>query len=246
MWPAHRGHGLKESESKVYLPINFLLRHLKLEQFDSFINQKEKILMVSDKESQKKKHDLARQETSKYLNQNNKKKPPCQICGEVYVEVHHVDYENPYLVVFACATHHRKIHRGLTEPPKPIDIRNLPSIEEHKKAWLEQYDYKWWHISFDIFLCFLMIFTIPQMAYRMGAKIYLLLLAIFNVVGNRYLCFEWQVHRKKGHKVKSIIFLSIHIIYSSFFITICGFAIAFEFFKAMSTFFKEVIPYYHF
>ncbi len=34
------------------------------------------------------------------------KKEPCEICGELKVEAHHVDYEKPLDVIWYCKKHH--------------------------------------------------------------------------------------------------------------------------------------------
>jgi len=41
------------------------------------------------------------------------KKMPCVVCGEVKSEGHHIDYNQPLVVIWLCKKHHRDIHRTL-------------------------------------------------------------------------------------------------------------------------------------
>ena len=40
------------------------------------------------------------------------KKEPCAICGNNNVHAHHVDYDDPYDVIWVCAEHHKWFHRN--------------------------------------------------------------------------------------------------------------------------------------
>ena len=37
-------------------------------------------------------------------------KTPCQACGEIKVEGHHPDYDQPLDVVWLCGSHHKEVH----------------------------------------------------------------------------------------------------------------------------------------
>ena len=39
---------------------------------------------------------------------------PCEVCGEEKVDVHHLDYNKPRLVMFLCKKHHVEWHRTNT------------------------------------------------------------------------------------------------------------------------------------
>lgn len=42
-------------------------------------------------------------------NNNIKVKKPCEVCGEIKVDMHHDDYTKPLLVRFLCRLHHRQL-----------------------------------------------------------------------------------------------------------------------------------------
>lgn len=42
-------------------------------------------------------------------------KLPCKICGDVNVQAHHDDYNNPLQVTWLCKTHHAEHHRKYKE-----------------------------------------------------------------------------------------------------------------------------------
>lgn len=47
----------------------------------------------------------------KYLIESKKiKRLPCQICGNLKTEFHHIDYSLPYSVYHLCDTHHKEAH----------------------------------------------------------------------------------------------------------------------------------------
>ncbi len=45
------------------------------------------------------------------IRDNKIKKLPCWECGNVEVEGHHPDYDQPLQVVWLCTKHHKEIHR---------------------------------------------------------------------------------------------------------------------------------------
>lgn len=52
--------------------------------------------------------------TKKLIAKDEILKVPCQICGEDKVEVHHLDYQDPYNVQFLCRKHHVEWHKNNT------------------------------------------------------------------------------------------------------------------------------------
>lgn len=42
------------------------------------------------------------------------KREPCEVCGTVKVEAHHVDYEKPFEIVWLCRKHHIEADKKLT------------------------------------------------------------------------------------------------------------------------------------
>jgi hypothetical protein len=46
---------------------------------------------------------------------------PCAICGELKVDAHHLDYSQPFDVIFLCHPHHIKMHtKGRKEAKREI------------------------------------------------------------------------------------------------------------------------------
>ena len=72
-------------------------------------------LLVSLGKGRKKNRDAqkawCRQKTSRAVARGLLNKGPCEVCGSVDVEAHHVDYNNPLLVKWLCVGHHKEIHR---------------------------------------------------------------------------------------------------------------------------------------
>jgi hypothetical protein len=38
------------------------------------------------------------------------KKEPCEVCGNIEVEIHHPDYTEPYMIQWLCHKHHHELH----------------------------------------------------------------------------------------------------------------------------------------
>lgn len=55
---------------------------------------------------------LARKLVQKALLRGKLKKEPCEKCGELKVDAHHLDYLKPLEVVWLCRKHHIELHRG--------------------------------------------------------------------------------------------------------------------------------------
>lgn len=53
---------------------------------------------------------LCREKTRRLIKQGIIIKNPCEICGEIKVQIHHDDYNNPYQVRFLCINHHIQHH----------------------------------------------------------------------------------------------------------------------------------------
>lgn len=41
-------------------------------------------------------------------------KEPCKVCGNEKVQAHHLDYNDPFNIVWLCRTHHKYFHRDDT------------------------------------------------------------------------------------------------------------------------------------
>jgi hypothetical protein len=54
---------------------------------------------------------ICRAQTKKLIRQGVIEAEPCQVCGEVQVQVHHPDYSNPMNVMWLCPTHHGLQHK---------------------------------------------------------------------------------------------------------------------------------------
>lgn len=67
-----------------------------------------------------------RQKTKKYMLDNNISFNKCCLCGnDFFIEIHHLDYNNPYLVLPLCIKCHRKQHKKKTYEIKGIDLRSV-------------------------------------------------------------------------------------------------------------------------
>ncbi len=53
----------------------------------------------------------ARQKTYRAVKSGKIKRLPCAICGNTTTEMHHPDYNKPFLVVHLCKPCHSKLHR---------------------------------------------------------------------------------------------------------------------------------------
>ena len=71
-----------------------------------------------------------------FCRKNNIKPLHCQVCGTFQkIEKHHVDYDNPNLVIFLCRKHHHIFHeadRNLLDGIEPVDLIKL--VEERQTA----------------------------------------------------------------------------------------------------------------
>lgn len=64
--------------------------------------------------------------TKKYMKENNISFTKCEVCGkDTYIEIHHTDYENPYLIIPLCLDCHMRQHSKKALNLAAIDIRNL-------------------------------------------------------------------------------------------------------------------------
>lgn len=52
----------------------------------------------------------ARGETNKALKRGIVVRKPCEVCGKLKSEAHHLDYSNPLDIIWLCNFHHREIH----------------------------------------------------------------------------------------------------------------------------------------
>lgn len=52
-----------------------------------------------------------RAKTKKYMRDNDIKFNKCVVCGDdFYIELHHLDYDRPYVISPLCMKHHRRQH----------------------------------------------------------------------------------------------------------------------------------------
>jgi len=56
--------------------------------------------------------NMARWYTNHQIRAGKLKREPCAFCGREQGEAHHIDYNDPLLIVWLCADCHRKIHQG--------------------------------------------------------------------------------------------------------------------------------------
>ena len=61
------------------------------------------------------------------------KKRPCLLCGDGDVVMHHVDFDHPLNVIFLCASHSQKLHRGFLSA-KEQEILQKKGIECSRKS----------------------------------------------------------------------------------------------------------------
>ncbi len=54
--------------------------------------------------------NFARWYTNHQIEKGNLKREPCAFCGAEYGEAHHLDYNQPLLVVWLCSNCHREVH----------------------------------------------------------------------------------------------------------------------------------------
>lgn len=80
------------------------------------------------------KRNLVRYQTNNYLKRHDILKPWCQICGETKTQMHHVDYDDPYLINFLCQDCHAGVESHRLFSPNPIDIRSPIAIENLNKG----------------------------------------------------------------------------------------------------------------
>lgn len=67
-----------------------------------------------------------RNKTKKYMKEHNISFDKCIMCGEdFYIEIHHIDYEKPYIISPLCMKCHRNQH---SKNPKTIKIINLENM----------------------------------------------------------------------------------------------------------------------
>lgn len=56
---------------------------------------------------------IVRSYTKVYVRRGKIKKNACECCGETKVEIHHLDYNDPFSIKWLCFKHHRELHREL-------------------------------------------------------------------------------------------------------------------------------------
>jgi len=56
------------------------------------------------------KRERSRQAAGRAIRKGLISKIPCEVCGNVEVEAHHVDYSYPLQVIWLCQHHHRVLH----------------------------------------------------------------------------------------------------------------------------------------
>ena len=62
-----------------------------------------------------------RGKTKKYMKEHNIIFNECSMCGEkYYIEIHHIDYEKPYIVSPLCIKCHRKQHSKRKDNNIPV------------------------------------------------------------------------------------------------------------------------------
>ena len=62
------------------------------------------------KTSLEKYKDIVRSRTRYRINKGLLIKQPCEICGELKVEAHHEDYDEPFKIKWLCIKHHHDLH----------------------------------------------------------------------------------------------------------------------------------------
>lgn len=52
----------------------------------------------------------ARSRVRRYVRRGILERQPCLLCGDPQTEAHHPTYDQPWLVQWLCAGHHRQVH----------------------------------------------------------------------------------------------------------------------------------------
>ncbi len=87
---------------------------------------------IRNNKSRAKKMKSASHEARRYLAQTGLEYPDCRVCGEPSKHMHHEDYNLKTSVVFLCIECHRRVHSGLIECPKPIELQEIQHKSQRK------------------------------------------------------------------------------------------------------------------
>jgi len=78
--------------------------------------------------------DNARSYTHVYVKRGKIAKKACNICGELDVQAHHLDYNNPLNILWLCPLHHKLIHLSTKDSVCELDKALERSINMLKEA----------------------------------------------------------------------------------------------------------------
>lgn len=85
--------------------------------------------------SKKLAHDQTRRLTAMALRRGLIRKTPCVVCGSRRVQVHHVDYADPFNVKCLCFRHHYMAHGKRTKTPFPRYKRSVLA-DDHRHCFV--------------------------------------------------------------------------------------------------------------
>lgn len=74
----------------------------------------------------------SQQIASKFARLNKIEKPSCECLSTHQIEMHHIDYERPYLVAFMCRRCHANEHAGNLQ--RPYRLYDLVEMVQEQKA----------------------------------------------------------------------------------------------------------------
>lgn len=101
-------------------------------------------------------NDECRTETNKLIIQGVIVKEPCAICGDMKVQCHHEDYENPSDVTWLCLEHHYAVHGKKIDTSIKTHMKTLVSIPKSLETSVIEHRDKYYQ---DL--------TIPKMLIRL-------------------------------------------------------------------------------
>lgn len=77
----------------------------------------------------------AHREARRLVRLNNIEKPTCECLSTHQIEMHHIDYDRPYLVAFMCRRCHANEHHGnLQRAYRLYDLREMGQEQKAQAA----------------------------------------------------------------------------------------------------------------